>query len=101
MQPQYTGRITSEDLDALTKKLSEFAATLGEKEQHVLMGVLELAGKASEDTSQTRTPKKTLNLRRENIRELNVWQRLLETQEISLWTCNRPDKPGDPVINPR
>ena len=101
MQPQYTGQITSDDLDALTKKLSEFAATLSEKEQHVLMGVLELAGKMSEGTNPTRTAKKTLTLERENIRELNIWQRLLETQEISLWTCNQPDKPGGPVINPR
>jgi len=78
----YSGQITPADVDSLTRKLSEFAATLGEKEQRVLQGVLELAGKMYEGTAPrpAASTKQTLPLVRETIRDLNVWNRLLETQ---------------------
>src|SRR5918992_243389 len=91
-------QITSSDVDNLTKKLTEFSATLSEKEQTVLMGVLELAGKMYEGMGVTPTTKKKLPLKRETIRELNVWDRLLETQGWSLWTCDRPLDPGEDVV---
>jgi hypothetical protein len=94
-------QITSADVDNLTKKLTEFAATLGEKEQTVLMGVLELAGKMYEGTGTRPATKRKLPLVRETIRELNVWNRLLETQGWSLWTCDKPPVLGDEVINPK
>ena len=100
MALNYSGQITSADVDNLTKKLSEFAATLGEKEQLVLMGVLELAGKMYEGTATKSAPKRKLPLVRETIRDLNVWDRLLETQGWSLWTCDKPQLPGEQVINP-
>lgn len=93
-------QITVADVDNLTKKLTEFAGTLGEKEQTVLMGVLELAGKMYEGTGTAPASKRKLPLVRERIRELNVWDRLLETQGWSLWTCDRPSVPGEEVINP-
>jgi hypothetical protein len=101
MKREYQGPITAADIDSLTKKLADFAATLGDKEQFVLMGVLELAGKMYEGTAGKGAPKKTLPLVRETIRELNVWDRLIETQGWSLWTCDRPPRPGDDVINPK
>jgi hypothetical protein len=93
-------QITSVDVDNLTKKLTEFAGTLGEKEKTILMGVLELAGKMYEGTGARPATKRKLPLVRETIRELNVWDRLIETQGWSLWTC--PASPvGDEVINPQ
>jgi hypothetical protein len=102
MSNDYRDRITSSDIRNLTKKLTEFAATLSENEQHVLMGVLELAGKMYEGTGAKPAPKRQLPLVRERIRELNVWDRLIETQGWSLWTCDRPPILGDDVIiNPK
>lgn len=95
------GPITSADVDNLTSKLTEFAATLGEKEQTVLMGVLELAGKMYEGTGTRPSTKKKLSLVRETIRELNVWDRMIESQGWSLWTCDKPAVLGDEVINPK
>jgi hypothetical protein len=100
MKPEDSGQITSSDVENLTKKLSEFATTLDQKEQVVLMGVLEMAGKMYEGTGTRPPTKKTLPLVRETIRDLHVWDRLLETQGHSLWTCDRPQKPGEEVINP-
>jgi hypothetical protein len=93
-------QISPSDVESLTKKLTEFSSTLSEKEQTVLMGVLELAGKMYEGMDVTPGTKRKLPLVRESIRELNVWHRLLETQGWSLWTCDRPQRPGEEVINP-
>jgi hypothetical protein len=98
---QYTqNEITSADVDNLTKKLTEFSTTLNEKEQKALMGVLELAGKMYEGTGTRPATKRKLPLVRETIRNLNVWDRLLETQGWSLWTCDKPVLPGEEVTNP-
>lgn len=95
-------QITSSDVDNVKKKLTEFSATLSEKEQTVLMGVLELAGKMYEGTGVTPGTKRKLPLVREKIRELNVWDRLLETRGWSLWTCDLLPDPGEEVvINPK
>lgn len=93
--------ISDADIDSLSAKLGEFASGLDEKEQFILKGLLELAGKMYEGTSPKFTMKKTLPLVRETIRELNVWDRLLETQGHSLWTCDRPPVLGEDVINPQ
>jgi len=92
-------QVTLADVDNLTKKLSEFASTLNESERKVLAGALELAGKMYEGTGSP-SPKKTLSLTRESVRDLNLWERLLETQGHSLWTCDRPPILGDDIINP-
>ena len=91
--------VSTADIDSLTKKLTEFASTLSAKEANALAGVLELAGKMYEGTKPPVTKKK-LPLTRETIRELHLWDRLLETQGHSLWTCDRPQIPGGDVINP-
>jgi hypothetical protein len=90
-------KITRADVDGLTRKLSEFAETLSDKEKKTLSGVLELAGKMYEGTGSKVTPRK-LSLEREVVRDLNVWDRLIETQGHSLWTCPRPPDLGDEVI---
>lgn len=92
-------KISRADVDSLTRKLSEFAGTLNEKEKTALSGVLELAGKMYEGTD-TKAGRKKLTLEREVVRDLNVWDRLIETQGWSLWTCDRPAIPGEEVINP-
>jgi hypothetical protein len=97
---QDQNQITSSDVDNVKKKLTEFSATLNEKEQTVLMGVLELAGKMYEGMGVTPATKRKLPLVRETIRELNVWDRLLESQGWSLWTCDRPQMPGEEIIDP-
>jgi hypothetical protein len=101
MKPDAPIAITATDVDNLTRKLHEFAQTLGEKEQRVLLGVLELAGKMYEGTGAGPARKPTLPLVRETIRELNVWDRLIETQGHSLWTCDKPPVLGEDVINPQ
>jgi hypothetical protein len=80
--------ITPGDIDHLTKKLYEFAEVLDDKEKKILMGVLELASKWPEGMVSQKMGKKTLPLVRETIRDLKIWDRLLETQAYSLWTCN-------------
>ena len=101
MKPESPSSITKGDVDNLTRKLTEFARTLDEKEQTVLIGVLELAGKMYEGTGARPQARPTLPLVRETIRELNVWDRLIETQGHSLWTCDKPPVLGEEVINPR
>ncbi|WP_326913000.1 hypothetical protein [Rhizobium johnstonii] len=83
-------QLTHEDVKRLTERLINWAnSNLDDKEKRLLAGVLELAGKMYEGT-QPRTGKKTLPLKRESIRDLQVWDRLLETQGHSLWTCDKP-----------
>jgi hypothetical protein len=91
--------ITPPEIDNLTKKLEEFGATLNDKENTILMGILELAGKSLLDVDGNQTAKKKLTLVRENIRDLNVWDLLLDVRAHSLWAC--PDlELGEDVINP-
>ncbi|WEX74764.1 hypothetical protein PYH37_000035 [Sinorhizobium numidicum] len=83
-------QLTHDDVKRLTERLSSWASTnLDEREQLLLAGVLELAGKMYEGT-QSPSGKRTLPLKRESIRDLQVWDRLLETQGHSLWTCDKP-----------
>jgi hypothetical protein len=72
---------------------------LNEKEKSLLAGVFELAGKMYEGTHPPSSEKRKLSLTRETVRELHVWERLIETQGYSLWTCDRPN-PFDQVILP-
>ena len=89
------------DVDRLVAKLSRFAEDLEPGEQRALAGLIELAGKMYEGTGASQPVAAVLPLKREILRELNVWNRLLETQGHSLWTCERPIRPGDEVINPQ
>ena len=117
-------RLDRADVDRLVAKLSHFAEGLDPPERRALAGLIELAGKMYEGTrapaaatgASAATAAATssapgaakavavapavLPLKREVLRELNVWNRLLETQGHSLWTCDRPIKPGEEVINP-
>lgn len=101
-------RLDRADIDRLATKLSRFAEELDPPEQRALAGLIELAGKmyegtgaVAESTAPTAvTSPAILPLKREILRELNVWKRLLETQGHSLWTCDRPVRPGEEVINP-
>jgi hypothetical protein len=91
--------ITAADIDHVTKKLYEFATVLNDKEKKILLGVLELASKWPEGMVSQKVGKKTLPLVRETIRDLKIWDRLLETQGHSLWTCNGLPAPRE-GINP-
>ncbi|AKJ29649.1 hypothetical protein [Caldimonas brevitalea] len=93
--------VTDDDVTRLTEKLSQWAASsLSLQEQTLLAGVLELAGKMYEGTTSA-DGKRKLPLTRETVRDLNLWERLIETQGHSLWTCDRPPVFGEDVINPQ
>ncbi|WP_426191488.1 hypothetical protein [Massilia sp. DWR3-1-1] len=91
---------------------------LTEEETTVLVGVLSLAehalappghpahgtpaASAAPAAEVAGVPKKRLLLERETIRSLNVWDRLLQVEAHSLWTCNgAPRRPSEELKKTR
>jgi hypothetical protein len=96
--------ITTDDIVNFAKKLEAFRATLNDKENTILTETLRLAGKplldaALSDVAGESTTKKKLNLVRETIQDLNVWELLDVTRGGELWNCPGLEA-GVDVINP-
>ncbi|WON74459.1 hypothetical protein [Nitrosospira sp. Is2] len=93
--------VTDVDIESFAKKLDQFRGTLNQKENTVLLGIMDLADKSLLKKEGAPTPKKKLTLERESIRELTIWDQLIGMNEtgISLWGCPGA-KLGDDVINP-
>jgi hypothetical protein len=114
MQADYI-KVSQTDVQQLADKLNALRDHLTEEETTVLVGVLSLAehslappgqpaSSAPAASAASSAPaaegasvaKKRLVLERETIRSLNVWDRLLQIEAHSLWTCNgAPRRPSE------